>query len=73
MTEHAGSLWTKSSFSQSQGCVEWTVADDGRSICVRNSKDPGGSVLVFTSAEWAAFVAGVKRGEADLPEPRSVI
>jgi hypothetical protein len=34
-------------------------------VAVRDSKNQRGPVLVFTPAEWAAFVAGVKDGEFD--------
>lgn len=34
-------------------------------IGVRDSKDPGGSALVFTPSEWDAFTAGVVGGEFD--------
>jgi Domain of unknown function (DUF397) len=32
---------------------------------VRDSKDPTGSVLRFTTAEWSVFTAGVRAGEFD--------
>jgi Domain of unknown function (DUF397) len=32
---------------------------------VRDSKDPAGPSLAFTTAEWEAFTAGVKDGEFD--------
>lgn len=35
-------------------------------IGLRNGADPDGTVLVFTRAEWDAFVAGAKDGEFDL-------
>jgi hypothetical protein len=35
-------------------------------IAVRDSKHPEGPVLLFTQAEWDAFVAGAKGGEFDL-------
>jgi len=35
-------------------------------IAVRDSKNPAGPVLVFTPAEWDAFVAGAKDGEFDI-------
>jgi len=35
-------------------------------IAVRDFKDPTGPALVFTPAEWQAFVGGVKDGEFDL-------
>jgi uncharacterized protein DUF397 len=33
---------------------------------VRHSKQPGGAILLYTAAEWRAFVAGAKAGEFDL-------
>lgn len=53
--------WRKSTRSGDGNCVE--VADVTEGTAVRDSKDPTGPVLVFTGAEWAAFVAGVKDGE----------
>ena len=49
--------WVRSSFSFANGnCVE--VAElPGDSVCIRDSRDPGGPVLSFTRAEWAAFLA----------------
>lgn len=35
-------------------------------ILMRDAKHPEGPVLVFTPAEWEAFVGGVKDGEFDL-------
>jgi len=56
--------WHKSSHSGTNGCVEVAVAKDG--IAVRDSKDPGGPVLRFTTGEWEAFLAGARDGEFDL-------
>ena len=36
------------------------------SVRLRDSKNPVGPELVFNHSEWAAFLAGVKRGEAEL-------
>ncbi len=56
--------WFKSSYSDNGGgCVE--VADIGRGVGVRDSKDPGGQALWFTRNEWAAFISGVRAGEFD--------
>jgi hypothetical protein len=61
----ANATWRKSSRSGSQGaCVEVARLGDG-SVAVRDSKDPGGAVLVFTPAEWDAFIGGAKDGEFD--------
>lgn len=38
----------------------------GRLIAVRDSKDPDGPKLFFTSDEWSAFLRGVKADEFDL-------
>ena len=44
----------------------WEVATlPGGEIAVRNSRFPGGPVLVYTRAEIAAFLAGAKDGEFD--------
>jgi hypothetical protein len=42
------------------------VAHTPAAIGVRDSKDPAGPVLVFSSSEWQAFVDGVKTGAFDL-------
>jgi Domain of unknown function (DUF397) len=61
--EFPGAVWRKSSFSGYQGnCVEVAKLDSGE-VAVRNSRFPAGPALVFTSAEWAAFVSGVEVGE----------
>ena len=57
--------WRKSIHSGANGCIE--VARSGDQIAVRDSKDPSGPVLLFTSHEWRAFVAGVRDGEFDSP------
>lgn len=54
-----------SSFCDAGGCVEVGQSSDG-SVLVRDSKDAERATsLRFTSAEWTAFVAGVKAGEFD--------
>ncbi|KHD76365.1 regulator [Actinoplanes utahensis] len=58
--------WFKSSRSGPgrDDCVE--VAFVGEAIAVRDSKNPAGAALIFTAAEWDAFVDGAKDGEFDL-------
>lgn len=61
-----GVVWVKSSFSDQHGneCVEVaTLSDDVRAV--RDSKNPTGPVLTFSTAEWSAFVHGVRYGEFD--------
>lgn len=55
--------WRKSRSSGGGGCVE--VAMSSGSVQVRDSKNPGGSALEFTGAEWASFVIGVQHDEFD--------
>jgi hypothetical protein len=58
--------WHKSSFSNLNGnCVEVSRARPGR-IAIRDTKDKStGPVLLFTDAEWEAFIAGAKEGQFD--------
>ncbi|MEU5382115.1 DUF397 domain-containing protein [Streptomyces sp. NPDC005968] len=58
--------WMKSRYSTADGnCVEVALLTGG-DVAVRNSRDPQGPALVYTRAEIAAFIAGVKDGEFDL-------
>jgi len=60
-----GARWKTSSRSSGSGqCVEVAITDEG--VAVRDTKDRGKPPHVFTHAEWAAFVGGVKDGEFDL-------
>jgi hypothetical protein len=57
-------VWRKSSYSDAgPNCVE--LADAGDDVFLRDSKNPDQGHFTFTSAEIAAFVAGVKAGEFD--------
>jgi hypothetical protein len=58
-------LWRKSQASNPSGnCVE-VAALQGGEIAVRNSRHPSGPALVYTRAEIAAFIAGIRNGEFD--------
>ncbi|MFE7528308.1 DUF397 domain-containing protein [Kitasatospora sp. NPDC057542] len=56
-------VWRKSTYSNGDGdCVE--VADGFTGVVpVRDSKDPHGPALAFTSKAWQAFVAGIRAGD----------
>jgi hypothetical protein len=41
------------------------IAFVGERVLVRNSQAPDGGTADFSTAEWAAFVAAVKRDEFD--------
>jgi Domain of unknown function (DUF397) len=58
------SAWIKSTYSGPTGgdCVEVAFLDDGQ-VAMRNSRDPDGPALVFTQAEWTAFVGGLRDGQ----------
>jgi Domain of unknown function (DUF397) len=56
-----GTEWRKSSYSSANGgnCVEVAVGGPGV-VAVRDSKDPDGPALIFTPADWSAFIASLK-------------
>jgi len=59
--------WVKSSYSGPQGnCVEVARLADG-AVAVRNSRHPDGPALIFTTAEWDAFLSGATDGEFRSP------
>ena len=63
----AEATFRKASFCTDAGtCVEVAVGTDV--VRVRHTGTPS-EELVFTAAEWAAFVAGTKAGEFDLQNP----
>ncbi len=56
------SPWIKSSLSHANGnCVEITDLSDGL-VGMRHSKDTG-PILKISSAEWKAFLGGVRNHE----------
>jgi hypothetical protein len=59
--------WRKSSYSGANGgdCIEVGTRDG---VLVRDSKNPEGAKLAFTTASWKKFTAQVKRPLAD-PQP----
>jgi hypothetical protein len=57
--------WRKSRYSNPTGnCVEAAQLQAG-AVAVRNSRYPDGPALVFTRAEWEAFLLGARDGDFD--------
>ena len=55
--------WRKSRHSNPSGnCVEAARLPAGE-VAVRNSRFPDGPALVFTRAEWDAFILGARDGD----------
>jgi hypothetical protein len=63
-----GAQWRKSRFSGSNGgnCVE-VATNLPEIVALRDSRDPDGPILIFTSDEWDAFLRGAKAGWFELP------
>lgn len=60
----SGACWKKSSRSGPTGgnCVEVAFLPGG-DVAMRNSRHPDGPALIFTPAEWDAFLGGARDGE----------
>jgi hypothetical protein len=63
-SEWAGLSWIKAQASTYNGaCVE--IASAAGKVAMRDSKDPDGAILVYTNAEFGAFLDGARNGEFD--------
>lgn len=63
-SERKNLAWHKAQSSTVNGqCVE--IASAVGKIAIRDSKDPDGPILVYTSAEFSAFLEGARNGEFD--------
>jgi hypothetical protein len=61
-------IWRKSRYSNPSGnCVEMAELPAG-DVAVRNSRFPDGPALVFTPAEWDAFLRGARDGDFGSPD-----
>ena len=65
MIDPTGLNWQKSTYSGLNDCVEIAFVDGH--VAIRDSKNKRGPVLLFTAAEWLAFLEGACDGEFDLP------
>ncbi len=58
--------WRKSRRSNPSGnCVELAQLPNGAGIAVRNSRDPEGPALIYTTEEIEAFILGARDGDFD--------
>ncbi len=58
--------WRRTTPGTPDGESRVEVAFVDGAVAVRDTKDPDGTVLIFTPQEWDAFVSGAKAGEFDL-------
>jgi hypothetical protein len=68
--ELSGVRWRTSTRtgSGSGNCVEAGPVPDGSGrVAVRHSHHREGAAIVYSKAEWDAFIAGAKDGEFDFP------
>lgn len=64
-TRITGVRWVKATVSDALNeCVELARVNENE-VAVRNSRFPDGPALVFTQAEFAAFLDGACKGEFD--------
>jgi len=59
--------WITSRACNNSACVQVAHLAGGL-VALRDSKDVSKPAHVFDGGEWAAFLAGVKNGEFELPE-----
>ncbi|MFG2037974.1 DUF397 domain-containing protein [Dactylosporangium sp. NPDC048998] len=53
-------VWRRANVCGNTTCVEIAAVADG--ILVRDSEDPEGARLAFGTADWRAFIAGLRLG-----------
>ncbi|HZE39309.1 MAG TPA: DUF397 domain-containing protein [Stackebrandtia sp.] len=62
----ATAQWQRTSnLDGTPGRLEIGFADNDL-VALRYADEPDGTILIYTPAEWDAFVAGVKDGEFDI-------
>jgi Domain of unknown function (DUF397) len=65
MADFSNATWRKSTHSANNGCLEVAFVDS--QVAIRDSKDRKGPMLVFSAAEWQAFLAGARESQFELP------
>ena len=58
-----GLSWRTAKACNGGSCV--TVAVDGNSVVIGDSKSPGGPVLTYSQSEWLTFAEGIRLGDFD--------
>jgi hypothetical protein len=69
MDDLTGVIWHVSTRSSGGGgnCVEaGPLADGSGRVAVRDSKDRGGAVILYSRAQWNSFLTGAKNGDFHL-------
>jgi len=59
----SATAWQRSHRCDTGHCVEIARADEH--VMMRDSIDPAGPVLTFSTEGWLAFTAGIREGEFD--------
>lgn len=57
--------WRKSSYCKTDDCVE--VCKVGGTVLLRNSRDPQGPILKFSTEDWATFIEETRNDAKRLP------
>ncbi|MBB4681813.1 DUF397 domain-containing protein [Crossiella cryophila] len=67
--DFSSATWLSGDDPEGTGKVEIAFVDSGGTtyIGMRNSAQPDGPILVFTTSEWDAFLAGARDGEFGEP------
>ncbi len=61
--DHKSLTWHTALSCDGGTCVQ--VAADQNTILIRNSQQPDGPLIEYTSEEWLEFVSGIKNGDFD--------
>jgi hypothetical protein len=63
--EADGLAWRKSTRSSDRSDCVQVAPVPGVGVAVRHSKNPDGLAILYSGAEWEAFLDGARRGEFD--------
>jgi hypothetical protein len=64
MADLSDVVWRRTARCNNGDCVEVAFTHD--EVGIRSSTDQQGPMLMFSRAEWTAFLHGVRGGEFDL-------